>query len=224
MLLPDLGPHNLRNGTPPDEWGRILQLLAWMQRECVGRADDLKRAGCGARGLSPMAEEIDALCGDERILSMLKPDERSGLLNAAPLLKELCARLSRYAVPETLTHGDFHGGNITRTDGRHIVFDWTDAAISHPFLDLSIILNWDVPPASPDHARIRDTYLAEWTEWESMERLREAMQIAFPLASLYQVLSHRRMLRAMGEKAEGDLKSELGMWVRRALSALPQAI
>jgi hypothetical protein len=220
MLLPDLGREDLREGTQPDEWCRVMRLLAWMQRECIGRTDELRRAGCGERGLVSMVEEIDVLCSDTKVLSLLEAGDRRKLLEAVPHLKALCARLAAYGVPETLMHGDFHGGNIARTGGRYVVFDWTDASISHPFLDLPIILNWHVPPDNIEHLKVRDTYLAEWIDFGSMERLREAMAMAFPLGSLFQVMSYRRMIRAMGEEAEGELKADLGMWVGRVLSGL----
>lgn len=40
-------------------------------------------------------------------------------------------------LPDTLFHGDFHGGN-TRVDAdRPVIFDWGDSGLGHPLLDLA---------------------------------------------------------------------------------------
>lgn len=221
MLLPDLGKEDLQEGTSLEEWCQVVRLLARMQVECVGRDDELLEAGVGERRLRGMWKEIDSLCADEAVLSLLDSEDRRKLREAVPLLKELCARLGEYGVPETLTHGDFHGGNIARVDGRHVIFDWTDAAISHPFLDMSILLNWNVPPEQPDEqAQLIDAYLEGWAAYGTREKLREAIRIAFPLSSLYQVMSYRRMIHALGEGAREELIEGLARWVGRALKAL----
>jgi hypothetical protein len=221
MLLPDLGPGDMQKGTPLEEWCEVVRLHVGMQVECIERVEELLRVGCGDRRLAAMPGEIDALCADDATLSPLEGELSAALKAAAPRLKELCARLGEYRVPETLTHGDLHGGNMARVEGRHVIYDWTDAAISHPFLDLSILLNWHVPPDKPDDQEtLIAAYLEKWQGYDTPARLREAVSTALPLSSLYQVLSYRRMLRALGGAGWEDLGEEFGMWIERMLRSL----
>ncbi|HET7072010.1 MAG TPA: phosphotransferase [Nocardioides sp.] len=48
-----------------------------------------------------------------------------------------CRRLDAIGPGPTLVHGDFHPWNITFGPDATRVFDWTDAAVSHPFVDLA---------------------------------------------------------------------------------------
>ncbi len=68
-------------------------------------------------------------------------------------------------LPVTLAHGDFHGANVVVDNGRATIFDWSDACVAHPLIDLHTFLaegvdedahdvlvdayaeGWDVPPA-----------------------------------------------------------------------------
>lgn len=68
-------------------------------------------------------------------------------------------------LPVTLAHGDFHGGNVVVDQERATIFDWSDACVAHPLIDLHTLLvdgadedvqdalldayaeGWDVPPA-----------------------------------------------------------------------------
>jgi hypothetical protein len=66
----------------------------------------------------------------------LSPDEEAGLRAAVPGLQARCAELAGHAVPPALVHGDLHLSNVARRPGGYLFFDWTDACVAHPFLDL----------------------------------------------------------------------------------------
>ena len=63
------------------------------------------------------------------------------LRRLAPELKETCRRLAALGLPSTLVHGDLHMLNVARVDGRLVYFDWSDACIAHPFIDLLSLLS-----------------------------------------------------------------------------------
>jgi hypothetical protein len=71
----------------------------------------------------------------------LPPDEHAMLVE---LMAGLPARLEALAgtgLPNTLVHGDFQGGNW-RSDGTNLILmDWSDAAITHPALDVVGLLS-----------------------------------------------------------------------------------
>lgn len=55
----------------------------------------------------------------------------------------------------TITHGDFHMGNVVRNSDRTVVTDWGLAAIGHPLFDLPAWPSWD-EQGSEDLAPILD--------------------------------------------------------------------
>jgi aminoglycoside phosphotransferase (APT) family kinase protein len=60
--------------------------------------------------------------------------------------------LATYAVPPSLVHGDLHLGNVALGPRGHLFFDWTDAGVAHPFLDLLTFVA-DLQPVERHTAR-----------------------------------------------------------------------
>jgi aminoglycoside phosphotransferase (APT) family kinase protein len=63
----------------------------------------------------------------------------------------------------SLVHGDLHLGNVAKGPGGPLIFDWTDACVAHPFLDLATIRRGtgEVDVAEAElRARLRAAYLA----------------------------------------------------------------
>ena len=55
-------------------------------------------------------------------------------------------------IPDTLSHGDLHLGNVAYDGTTLRLFDWTDACVSHPLLDaahLAAFAGSDIGTASP---------------------------------------------------------------------------
>jgi hypothetical protein len=67
-------------------------------------------------------------------------------------------------------HDDLHDGQVFLKDGRHLVMDWGDACISHPFFTLSVtlegVLAWGLDDVenSVDTTPFRDAYLAPYRD------------------------------------------------------------
>jgi aminoglycoside phosphotransferase (APT) family kinase protein len=89
-------------------------------------------------------------------------------------------------VPDALLHGDIHPGNIARNEHGYTFFDWTDAAVGQPFLDMIAI-------ASEDDAHtanaMRAAYLAEWATVTGPEPAERAWQLAVVLMAANQAIS-----------------------------------
>jgi aminoglycoside phosphotransferase (APT) family kinase protein len=96
--------------------------------------------------------------------------------------------LATYNIPATLLHGDLHLGNITQRNGEYLFFDWTDAAVSFPFLDL-FVLYFEFGKEA-DAPRLRDAYLQAWREDETPARLLEAWELVRPLCALHHSVSY----------------------------------
>ena len=107
--------------------------------------------------------------------------------------------------------------------GRPLIFDWTDACITHPFFDLATVLDTDNAPESPEVAeRLRDAYLDEWGVYGSPEELRAAFEAAYRLAPLHHAVSYAR-INAIAEQAMlADLGTSLPYFLRLFLKGFEE--
>ena len=101
-------------------------------------------------------QQIHPLLHDPVATARFTADETIELRRLEPALEQLCRRLDALGPPATLVHGDLHMLNVARLNGELVYFDWTDACISHPFLDL-ISLQWE--PDETSRAVLLNAYL-----------------------------------------------------------------
>lgn len=140
----------------------------------------------------------------ERIPELLErgvPDRRwRALLRAAsdvverwlpddPRLKDLLdtaqarvAALEACGLPDVLVHGDAHGGNarIGRGTGRGLWFDWGDARVGHPLLDVAVLER----PGTADRAALTEHWLSAWEAAIPGSDAHRAWTLVRPLAAL----------------------------------------
>ena len=96
-------------------------------------------------------------------------------------LPQRLTRIVECGLPDTLVHGDLHGGNVMATPGgRRVIFDWGDCVIGNPGLDILRLTG----PLPPDQAQALTEVWASW--W------RDAIPGADPLAAI-------RLLRPVQE-------------------------
>jgi len=177
MLLPDLG-YPIREAT---EEMKIEALLAFgrLQRQAVEHVDELLHLGCPDRRLDKLDAGIEAIIHLDEATAGLSEEELEGVRMAMPQLKRMARDLAGYNLPDTLGHGDLHPGNVARRDGAYVFFDWGQGRVTHPFLDA-----WNYIVESEMQSIPEEEYLALWAEYESKDRLREALVLAKPLNDL----------------------------------------
>ena len=182
-----------------------LTAFAQLQMASAAQVDALLAHGCIDRRLPTLAEQIAPLLNDAAMMNLIDAEQQQRLLAAAPRLAELCTQMAQYNVPATLVHGDMHMSNVARRGEHFVFFDWSDACIAHPFLDMIAILHEKEPALQ---SRLRDAYLANWMVYESIERLLELWQLAYPLCALHQAVSYR----AIAHHVEGGNNHSMISW------------
>jgi hypothetical protein len=165
MLMAD-GGETLRAVTARerslDRWYDVLPRYAGVQLDLAADVDDLLALGVPDLRLAALPEAY------ARLVDELGAERR--FREAVPLVADLCAELAAYGLPELLQHDDLHDGQVFVRDGRHLVLDWGDACVSHPFLSLSVtlegVLAWGLDDVenSVDVTGFRDAYLAPFAE------------------------------------------------------------
>lgn len=187
VLLADFGPEVGWDATVETREAALVA-FAQLQIASAPQVDKLLAHGCIDRRLPKLAEQIAPLLTDPALMVLIDGEQQQRLQAVAPRLVELCQQMAQYKVPATLVHGDLHMSNVARRGEQFVFFDWSDACVAHPFLDMIAILHEkDVALQT----RLRDAYLATWTQYEPMERLLELWQMAYPLCALHQAVSYR---------------------------------
>jgi aminoglycoside phosphotransferase (APT) family kinase protein len=219
-------------GTPVAVREEVLRTFAGLQIDAASQVDRLLEAGCldcrlgwladQAERWLPAIEEAGRLRGIDAA-TWLSADELAELRAAVPRLTANCAQLAGYAIPPSLVHGDLHLGNVAQGPRGYVFFDWTDASVAHPFLDLLTFFQEDgeeIDGALRD--RLCDAYLSEWTAFEPTERLRRAWQLAEPLGALHQALGYRSTVAELAP-VERHTAESTAYWLRKVLAGLRQA-
>jgi phosphotransferase family enzyme len=160
MLMPDAG-EKLRTVVPRERslarWLDVLPRYAALQLAAVDDVDAMLAAGVPDMRLDVLPEKY------EQLVSTVDVEQR--FRDAVPHVASLCERLAAFGIDETIQHDDLHDAQVFLADGAHLVLDWGDACISHPFFTLSVtlegLLSWglDDEEDSEDTAPYRDAYL-----------------------------------------------------------------
>ena|SRR5829696_4851089 len=232
MVLPGFGT-KLGWDAPLEAVEEVARTFAGMQVEAAGHVDRLLGAGCHDRRLDRLAAQAEAwlpeVAADGRLPAMdtaswLSGEEAAALAAAVPRIRACCEELAALAVPTSLVHGDLHLANVAQGPRGPLIFDWTDACVAHPFLDLATIRRGtgEVDVAEAElRARLRAAYLPAWSSYESPERLARAWDLAVPLGALHQAISYRSLVASLQPPIDLHLARSTAWWLRQVLAGLP---
>ncbi len=221
MLLPDAGPA-LAASDDLDAWEAAIRVHARHQRDYAGQDAELLRIGCLDRRLSRLTADLDDLAEDEAALAFLDPPDRDRLRASVPVLQALIDEAAALGIPDTLMHGDLHAGNIGLRGGRCMFFDWTDACVAHPFLDLVTFLDesavLDAAPGARE--RLHAAYCDEWHGVVSGDALTRSAELAETIGTLHQAVSYQHMVASLEEPTRSAMGEGIAYWVERLLDRL----
>ncbi|HKV83554.1 MAG TPA: aminoglycoside phosphotransferase family protein [Ktedonobacterales bacterium] len=207
-------------------WEAMFTQFARLQQAAIPHRDELLRAGCPDRRLPALPGEFAEFIADRKTLLVgaengLPEDEHERLLGYEPEVRALCDELAAFAIPETLHHDDFGASNILVTGDRCVFYDWAESAITHPFCSLYIALRWARYVGEYDESaltRMRDAYLAAWSEYGSPDDLRAAFALAQRLATLSRALTWYRLAVSLDRGAAWERADAPAYWLRMFLN------
>jgi hypothetical protein len=203
MLQADGGPTlaSLLGGTDDlDRLERMLAVYAEVQVRAAGHVEELLAAGAPDRRLPRLRPLFEELVGRSR------PE----LLRLAGRLGELAAELDAHGPPATIDHSDLHAWNVLVPGDRYVVFDWHEAAVTHPFFSVLVATR----SIGHDHRRLVDAYLEPWAAYGSPRDLRAALDLALRLGPITRALAWDRVLAGLPPDAPGEWGDALGAWLR----------
>ena len=216
MLARDAGTklRDLHDGRIVEHWERLLPRYAEMQVGMADRAGELLGLGVPGLRLAQLARELKELLEEPALLLQgenggVDGERRRHLKEGLLAFAEHCHVLAESAIPETLQHDDLNDGNAFLRGADHVVFDWGDACIAHPFHSMVVALRslayrngWR--PGGAEVARLLDAYLEPWSDHGSRAELLAAADLARRTGTIQRTLAWRRVVKAMppDERAE----------------------
>lgn len=218
MLTGDFGDEFVR-GMGIEHWEGALDALLAIHRGSVGHVGSLLRAGCVDRRPPVLQAQIEDLAEGRR---GPLPDGSTDRLRAAiPRFRDLCADLAGSPIPSTLVHGDFHAGNVAVRGSRYLIFDWTDACIAHPFVDLATFFHSFGPPSTDAvvRDRLRDRYLRGWGDLMPHDEAVDLFQRTEPVAAMHHAISYQAVIAALDPDQRWEWLSHLPWWLTKALGS-----
>jgi hypothetical protein len=233
LLTRDAGQklRELSDGRVVEHWEALLPRYAEMQRELAGSVDELVALGVPELRLASLPGELGSLLDEPELLTRdadggIDDDRLAALRAALPSFAEACARLDALSVPETLQHDDLNDGNAFLRGTDHVVFDWGDAVVTHPFHTLVVALRslayrhrWQ--PGGREVSRLLAAYLEPWSGVASNAELAEAAGLARWTGTIQRSLAWRRSVLAMPLDLRAEYVDAVPYGLRLALLAGP---
>ena len=221
LLMRDLDAP-LLGDQPESMWDLGLDALAGLQQEWLGRTDDLLAAGAELRPLCQLADWVNGTAPNADIMDRLAPEVRDHWLESVPAMVDACTSLDRIGPGTSLTHGDFHPWNVVAGQDGTRIFDWSDAAAAHPFLDLVTYITRTDDLALRRYLLQR--YLELWSRYLSPDDLRAAGQLALVAGALYQAHTYSQLIPTVMPDDLAELRDGDVHWLQRALDRLDHGI
>jgi aminoglycoside phosphotransferase (APT) family kinase protein len=216
LVLADAGPV-VGWSAPIEIREEVMRAAARLQIRSAPHVGRLLAAGCNDRRLDWLAAQSSEWLTEVDLSRWLPADEIAELRAAEKRLSEMCAELASLPVPHTIGHGDLHLGNVAQGPDGFVIFDWTDACVVHPFIDM-IEIGYEEDEAVA--ARLLDAYLAAWSGVASAAELRDAWRLAEPLTALNHAISYVSLWsNVAAEAADREFGSATRRFLRRLLEA-----
>jgi hypothetical protein len=172
-----------RSPAEPRVWEGSLRQYASMQRALIPHTQEIELLGVPSARTTALPEVFDRVIAEN---TTLQPDDLKRLYELRPRLVNWRTELTDVASQTP---------SINPEPGRFTVFDWGDAAVSHPFCSFLV-------PARAAGTRygaevlprLRDAYLEPWTGGgRTSAELRRAVTLAWRLSALGRACSWGRL-------------------------------
>lgn len=194
-----------------------LETLWALQQVAASRSDELLAIGVpDRRAVTPRLEALRAR--DDLLLTEPVETRTAGAValieRALPTVARCEALLADRGLGPTLVHGDMHMGNVAVDGERITIFDWTDAAVACPAVDLGPCVGAEEQEAVRTAAE--RAYLSHWCDVTD-----DVVAASRVVAAAYSVDSYVRIVDGLPAEEAPTWTPAIGGWLRR-LDAMAQ--
>lgn len=195
----------------------VFTAFAELQVAAAAEIDRLFEVGCLDRRLPVLAEQIGPLFDYLGEQGTAERDQLALLHANEGRLIDMCDELAALPIPDSLVHGDLHTDNAATWGNSFLFYDWSDACVSHPFIDMFKILEAEEPAVQ---GQLRDAYLRPWEAVAPRRVLLAGWKLARPLVLLHQLVSYQHILQNVEAAARAELTVALPYFLEMLLPYL----
>jgi len=189
----------------------IYQLWGGLQCKSVEHLDLLRESGCQARSINNLVEQLYWHIQQPKLAVALNAGGTSLVGDLHAKLEASVKQLKSYSLPNCLVHGDLHDNNVAKKGSSYLFFDWSDACISHPFMEGHIM--YRLPDSAEKHVLIK-RYLANWCQYLPEDELLQAWKVAEPLCYIHHAVTYASFVLGMPDGFEDSERKCAGSVAR----------
>jgi hypothetical protein len=190
--------------------------LARLQVTVVDHVPGLRAAGLPDRTLRPTCTGLAAVVEDSIELSQLTADERAAATAMLPWLLGRVEAFAQLGLPYSVAHGDLHLGNVAADDDTLTIFDWTDAAVSFPFLDATHLAASTRSDAEVG-PRVLAAYADVWGEGYDRAVVDRMIDEAPLVNRVYQMVSYEGIYRSREPDSLWEMRGIVAQSLRQLI-------
>jgi hypothetical protein len=181
-----------------------LQIYRRMQETTAPHLDAFIQIGVPDWRLKHFPKLYLDLVSNEKFLQThgLAEEQIKILQDAEHKITELCEELSKYGIPECLTHSDFHENNMlfNKTTKEISIIDLGETAISHPLFSLAAFLiipcsRYNVALTSTDYQELQEACFRKWLD--DKKSMIKVIELINKLLPVYLLFAQKRFLDAI---------------------------
>jgi aminoglycoside phosphotransferase (APT) family kinase protein len=192
--------------------------IATLQLRSLDRLPELAAAGVPERDLAATGRQFDQMLASSVELSQLTSDEIARVRGCRDAVHEVLDELDSLGVPTTLVHGDLHPGNIALSGDSLVLYDWSDASVSHPFLDAALLSS---RLSETERAEALTAYAEVWRAAYPGLDVDRALELAGPTNSIYQMVTFEQIYRALEDASYWEMSGVVARYFRRLPDRFP---
>jgi Ser/Thr protein kinase RdoA (MazF antagonist) len=138
---------------------------------------------------------------DDPMLGEWLPVDSGRAARIVDWLVDAVERVEQLGLPDVLVHGDFHPGNVRRVGERPdrdalVIFDWSDAAIAKPFVDVMTWATW-LPHDPSARDALWQSFADVWADVLPPAAWLELRPTLEGIAGAYHVVSYAGIVRSL---------------------------
>ena len=197
------------------------RVTATLQLRSLDHLAEIEAAGVPVRDLRTTSQQFEAVLDGSVELDQLSADELAAARASRSKVRAVLTELAGLGIPDTLVHGDLHVGNVAHDGDALVLYDWSDAAVSHPFLDL-IRLSERLPQDEQDRARaaFADVWRAAFPDAD----VDRALELAVSANTIYQVVTFEQIYRAGEDVSYWEMRGIVARFLRELPGHLPRPV
>jgi Phosphotransferase enzyme family len=180
----------------------VAPRIARLQLASLSRLDALRAVGIPDRGRDATIDAFSRLLDDSLELPELTDAELEALRRREPWLREQLTAFYATGIPVALAHGDLHLDNVAADRNGPVAYDWSDASISHPFIDgfhLATRIRQE------DRAAVHAAYTTLWAEAFPAADVAGAMRLARLADRIFEAISYEHIQRHQEDASRWEL-------------------